>query len=346
MAVELSGRPLRTTRRDRALFVDREQTIEAAAKTVGNGGNVLLVGSRGSGKSSLLRMLAHTLEESQPQPKTAIVEGRAAGSTLEFLTLVRDQVGAWGMVPLGEAAATLASAAGAFLESPQLVLRPSPGETQTLLAQLREIGRSLPENGQRVVVVDEMPSPQSAHTLFGRLRDELWELPLVWLVAADERDAGLYREPPADAFWQRTMTIPELDPDAARELLRRRLDEIHLSAATVEQLVAAAGGNPRRLITLAHEVVVEGADAATLIERDRAVQERIATLAEPAKRLLAEVEASGAASPSDQGLLTKLGWTRSRASQVFRELEKQGLVRALERPGSGGRPRRLYEVTY
>jgi len=342
--VELSGRPLRNTRRDRALFVDREPTIEAAAKTARSGGNVLLVGSRGSGKSSLLRMLAHTLAEGQR--KTAVIDGRAAASTLEFLTLVRDQVGAWGTVPLGEGAAALASAAGAFLESPQLVLRPNPAETQTLLAQLRDIGRSLPEDGQRVVLVDEMPSPQSAHTLFGRLRDELWELPLVWLLAADERDAGLYRQPPADAFWQRVLTIPDLDAEAAAELLRRRLGGTEVSPETVEQLITAAEGNPRRLIVLAHEIVVEGADAATLIQRDQEVQERIATLADPAKRLLAEVEANGAASPSDQGLLTKLGWTRSRASQVFRELEKQGLVRALERPGSGGRPRRVYEVTY
>src|SRR5438105_2655151 len=144
MPVDLSGRPLRNTRRDRALFVDREPTMEAAAKTVRNGGNVLLVGPRGSGKSSLLRMLGHSLDE-EPQTKTAVVDGRAAASTLEFLTLVREQLGAWGAVPLGEAAATLASAAGAFLESPQLSLRPAPGETQTLLTQLREIGRSLPD---------------------------------------------------------------------------------------------------------------------------------------------------------------------------------------------------------
>src|SRR5213592_4311683 len=55
MASELSGRPLRDTRRDRALFVDREQPLQAAEKTLRNGGNVLLVGSRGSGKSSLIK---------------------------------------------------------------------------------------------------------------------------------------------------------------------------------------------------------------------------------------------------------------------------------------------------
>jgi energy-coupling factor transporter ATP-binding protein EcfA2 len=159
MTIELSGRPLRNTRRDRALFVNREPTIAAATKTARSGGNVLLVGSRGSGKSSLLRMLAHTLDE-EHQTKTAVIDGRAAGSALEFLTLVRDQLGAWDSRPLGEVATTLATVAGAFLESPQVSLRPPPGETQTLLGQLREIGRSLPDNAQRVVLVDEMPSPQ------------------------------------------------------------------------------------------------------------------------------------------------------------------------------------------
>lgn len=345
MASELSGRPLRDTRRDRALFVDREQPLRTAEKTLRNGGNVLLVGSRGSGKSSLVRMIAHQLSEEDGHP-AVVVDGRAAGSTSEFLTLLRDQLGAWPTVRLSEAASTVASAFVGLANDQQLALRPSPGDTQELLSQLRELGRTLPTEEKSVVLVDEMPSPESAHTLFGRLRDELWELPLVWLVAVDERDVGLYREPPADAFWQRVVPIPALAADSAAELLRRRLDPHQLSDAVLGQLVEAAGGNPRRLIALAYDVVVEGADPSALIERDQNVQQRIGDLSEPARRLLAEVEANGAASPSDQGLLTKLGWTRSRASQVFRELEQHGLVRSLERPGTRGRPRRVYEVTY
>jgi hypothetical protein len=344
MTMELSGRPLRNTRRDRALFVDREQTIEVAEKTVRNGGNVLLVGSRGSGKSSLLRMVEHNLGEDER--RRLLIDGRVAASTLDFLTLLRDQLGAWPKVPLGQAAATLASAAVGMLEASHVVLRPSATDTQNLLGQLRAFAGSLPAEGETIVLVDEMPSPQAAHTLFGRLRDELWELPLVWLVAADERDVGLYREPPADAFWQRVVAIPGLDESVAAELLRRRLGEEELPDAVVQQLVEAADGNPRRLITLAYDVVAEGADPSALLKGDRELQERIKKLPEPAKRLLAEVEANGAASPSDEGLLKKLGWTRSRASQVFRELEQQGLVRGLERPGTRGRPRRLYEVTY
>jgi hypothetical protein len=341
--IELSGRPLRNTQRDRKLFVDREDTIEMVTNTARNGGNVLLIGSRGAGKSSLLRMVSHTMEE-RDQSRAPVVDGRAADSTLEFLTLVRDELGAWEAMPLGKAAGALASAAGAFLESPQIIAQPTPRDTQTLLGQLRTIGRSMPGDERRVVLVDEMPSPQSAHTLFGRLRDELWELPIVWVVTADERDAGIYREPPADAFWQRVVVIPELTTDAAAELLLRRLDNTDLPRDVLNQLIARAGGNPRRLITLAHDMVLQGADMLALLERDAEVQQEIGRLSEPAKRLLAELEANGAASPSDQGLLARLGWQRSRASQVFQELEGKGLVGVFERSGTGGRPRRVYEV--
>src|SRR5581483_1802091 len=131
MASELSGRPLRDTRRDRALFVDREQPLQLAEKTLRNGGNVLLVGSRGSGKSSLVRMIAHQLGEADER-RPVVVDGRAAGSTPEFLALLRDQLGAWPAVPLGEAASAVASAVVGFANDPQLVLRPSPSETQAL----------------------------------------------------------------------------------------------------------------------------------------------------------------------------------------------------------------------
>src|SRR5438034_11773845 len=126
---KLSGRPLRDTRRDRALFVDREQTMELSEKTLRNGGNVLLVGSRGSGKSSVLRMIARNLGEEGR--RALVLDGRATASTEEFLALLRDRLGAWATVPLGEAGA--------------------------LLGQLRDIGRNLPAEQEAIVLVDEMP---------------------------------------------------------------------------------------------------------------------------------------------------------------------------------------------
>jgi predicted transcriptional regulator len=58
--------------------------------------------------------------------------------------------------------------------------------------------------------------------------------------------------------------------------------------------------------------------------------------------LLAELEARGAASASDEELLRSLGWTRPRAVQVFSELEEAGLVASETEKGPTGRPRKVY----
>src|SRR4051812_6946179 len=130
---ELSGRPLRDTRRDRALFVNRAETIRAAERTLRNHGNVLLVGERGSGKSSLLRMLGHRLEEGGLRPVT--VDGRAAATTVDFLALLRDQFQAWPQLQLGQTAGALDSAVPKTVDSPQLTLGPTATETQSLLSE-------------------------------------------------------------------------------------------------------------------------------------------------------------------------------------------------------------------
>jgi type II secretory pathway predicted ATPase ExeA len=317
--IELSGRPLRDTRRDRELFVDREAEVQAIRAALGHGGNVLVLGARGSGKSSLLHYVQHLLEVEDAKPVVA-VEGRAATTAQEFLALLADRLNVVGS---------------------QDAHWPRT-ETQTLLGALTEMRAALPEE-ETVVLVDEMPSAEAARTLFGRLRDELWELPLTWCVAADIRDRGAYTEPPADAFWRKIVELPPMTPAQSEELLRRRLEGEQPSDA-LAWIVENAEGNPRRLLSLAHDVVVEGSDPNKLMVNERKRAAKVEQLSEPARRLLAELEAGGPASPSDEGLLQRLGWSRARASQVFGELLERGLVRASTAPSAGSRPRRLYEV--
>lgn len=327
--VELSGRPLRDTRRDRELFVDREDEVHALRAALDHGGNVLLLGVRGSGKSSLLHYLQHLLEADGRS--VVAVDGRAASTAQEFLALVRDRLNAWPRVSAPEGA------------DPQLLLWPPRTETQTLLGALTEMRAALPEE-ETIVLADEMPTAEAAQTLFGRLRDELWELPLTWCVAADVRDRGAYTEPPADAFWRKIVELPALTPEQSWELLRRRLEGEELRPEAREWIVEHADGNPRRLLSLAHEVVVDRSDPGELMAKQRERGAKVEQLSEPARRLLAELEAAGPASPSDEGLLQRLGWSRARASQVFGELLEHGLVRASTAPSAGSRPRRIYEV--
>jgi DNA-binding MarR family transcriptional regulator len=71
-------------------------------------------------------------------------------------------------------------------------------------------------------------------------------------------------------------------------------------------------------------------------------EERLAELGRSAFMLMAELESLGPASASDKQLLQRLGWTRSRAVQVFRQLEEAGLVTSETVKGDSGRPRKVY----
>jgi hypothetical protein len=326
---ELTGRPLRDTARDRRLFVDREATLDVAQRALRNERNVLLDGGRGSGKTSLLYFLQHRLDHDGL--RTAVVQGRAAASLSDFFALLRDSLGAEREQPTE-----------ATWVPPPLVRTPRT-DTQLILDELSHLREILPA-AQTIVLVDEMPSPQTAHTLFGRLRDELWELPLTWFVATDERDRASYVEPPAEAFWGRLLSLPPLTSSEAVELLERRLGSVLLDSEVLAQVVEQASGNPRRLISLATEIVNGDHDPETVLEKRRKRDGQIETLTDSSRRLLAELEANGPASPSDEGLLKRLGWSRSRAAQVFKDLERHGLVRSSERAGTGRRPRRVFDL--
>ncbi len=128
-----------------------------------------------------------------------------------------------------------------------------------MLNELESLRVALPEE-ETLLLLDETPTPSVARGLFGRLRDELWELPITWCVAADARDRAAYVEAPADAFWRRVLTLPPLTPAQARELLRARATEIELPEEALAVAVSEAHGNPRDLITLAHATAVEGKD--------------------------------------------------------------------------------------
>jgi hypothetical protein len=113
----------------------------------------------------------------------------------------------------------------------------------------------------------------------------------------------------------------------------------------VTEIVDLAGGSPRRAIDLARHLLLAPAGAgAGVTVRDRLLQreEAVARLGTPARMLLAELEASGGASASDERLLSRLGWTRARAAQVLGQLEREGLVEATDQQRASGRPRRVY----
>jgi energy-coupling factor transporter ATP-binding protein EcfA2 len=315
----LSGRPLLDTRADAALFVDRRAELDRVDRAATEGLNVLVSGPRGIGKTSLLRHQAYGRRSTGRE--VAVLDASALTDPAAFLAAAADAVG-------------VASQPGGQVSAADLVAT---------------LSRLAPADDTPLVLAVDGLAPAVAQAVFGQLRDELWRAPLTWLVSCADVDEPAFLRPPADAFFDTTVRLGALSDDDMHDLLRRRATAEELSDEALTEVVGLAAGVPRRAIDLARHLLLapeKAAGASSSVEdvRDRLLdrEQIVERLATPARMLLAELETVGGASASDERLLTRLGWTRARAAQVFGELERQGLVEATDEPRPSGRPRRVF----
>ena len=329
--MDLSGRPLLDNKVDQALFADRDDEVERLLENTRAGLNVLVLGEVGAGKTSLLRTLVYETRRRFPDlPAPAFVEGRLVSDVKSFLDLVRLRLG---LTPTVMEPAAWERALRSMSGRPVLT---DTLELPRLISSLQEAA----EEGRRLVVVDELPSSSVGRTLFGRLRDEVWQLPLTWVVSAAEDESGTYLSPPADAFFDTILRLGPLSKDAQREILKARAGQ---KGARVAKDIDE--GNARRLLSIARELLQGSASKPDVLRAASERDARVAKLGRSASMLMAELESLGAASASDEALLNRLGWTRSRAVQVLRELETAKLVTSSLVKGESGRPRKVYRPT-
>ena len=342
--LELSGRPLIATAHDAPFFVDRVEEVRAARESLEAGINVLLLGERGSGKTTFLRFLSKELEEAGW--RAVFVEGSLATTPVELLTLIRARVSpSLELGGIGEQLVTSVQALQALNRPRTVARRPTgaAGDSEALLDLVSALGKDVAGDKRRhVVLIDEVSSPELVHTVFGRLRDEIWQLPIVWIVAGHSKDVFALLRPPADAFFSRVITLEAFDEELAFRLLRTRVPRKQASDGLLRAIVAESSGLPRDLVDTASAVVVRGANPEQLaISRERR-ERALDSLGEAAKRVVAELEANGPASASDERFLARLDFGRSRAAQIFRDLEQLGIVEASRDHSSGGRNRKVY----
>ncbi len=326
--MRLDRRPLLDTRGDSRLFVDRPEAVRVL-RSVRLGLNVLVHGGRGSGKTTLVRHVAHVLRNQRaPEP------GEPLDTEVEHLS-------------------------AADIDTPEELLHrlltrlegaeqlPRSADPHIVIERLRSV---VGPRSATVVVVDDLSAPVG-RVLFGALRDEVWGVGTTWVVTCAESEAEPLLLPPVDAFFDTVVGLSGLSAASSRDLVRRRLDGSSFGGAlddrVIDQLSALAGGNPRRLLDLVRAVVVDGQAVDDLLASSSAWQAHLAGLSRGAQLLAAEVDARGALSPSDDGLQRRMGVTRPRLAQLFGELQRAGLVEDTQVTASGpGRPRVVYRLTH
>ncbi len=283
--------------------------------------NVLILGSRGSGKTSLLHALDAAY--SDPERVTVYVDLGLAQTAEDALFIIADALGhPWG------ASETLRSN-----------LAPKTDPSSVLLQLARQLDRAPPS----LILVDSPPGNGESHTLFGRLRDVLWQLPHQWVVAANDTHRDELTRPPANAFFDVQLQIERLSVQQQRELLGRRL-EGEEPGIEIEALLDEAGSWPRSLLQLARAAVLSSVDRALSQQRNR--RHRLAELPSSASLAFAFIAEYGPTSGSDPQLLSALGVSGQRARQILQELESRGLLKSFsEQEDRRGRPRKLYDLS-
>ena len=312
----LTKRPLLDTAADQALFVSDESRSRVVRDALLDR-NTLIVGDAGSGKTSLLYRIRAGARESSRSPAVLMVNAQHADTGRDLVDLI-----------LHEAENE------DWLED---ATRPAHDDPFGPVAQIRRLAGA-PDHS--LVLIDD-PDPGQALTLFGRLRDELFQITTRFAVTVTPATFRRINKPPADVFFDTVIELEPLDADAAFELLRVRKERGEIPG---QVLWPTRPMHPRAILL--------DAQAGPVGRRhDRALQAHLTGLAKQTAGptgagLLAEIWGRGALSASDPDLQRSLGVTRARLTQLLKSLERAEVLISFPQatPRAMGRPKTLYDI--
>lgn len=343
MFMLLSQRPLAATPPDVALTItSRADAAERIVRNVDRDRNVLVLGSRGSGRSSLLSLVEHQLRLSDRGVRR--VDAGPWSDTSAFLAVLSAALGQDPRRPATRTVNMVEEMSYPFVRRVEVPVGVTEVDARRVVDAARE---AVGESGRHIVMLVDNLGVPVARDVFGRFRDTLWAAPLTW-VAAGDRERDGYLDEPADAFWEHVEWLDGIDRGEIRELVQRRVavagrgdpDAKAFTKKLVEELAERlAGATPREVVRACAEIAEGGGPTVAFGAVDRLSRAQDAG-GRSAGVLLAELERIGRpVHAGDRELLDRVGLTRPRVVQLLTALEKAGLV---ERHQEGRRV--LYEA--
>jgi len=223
-----SLRPLFPTKYDQTFFVNREKEMTSIKSSIRSNLNLLLLGNRGSGKTSLLN---HTYYNLKNDTKIILmlvnILPKGISGTESFLN-------------------ELASSCAKEVKNrdPGLYSRYQNGFLRaTGLEGFEEMMSILiKENKQPVFLIDGFDhNSKLCYDIISSLREIFWETKSTFIITGDIQQKNVYLKPPVDAFFDKVLEIGKFSSKDVRELFEHRIGQNEITEKVFSALSEYGG---------------------------------------------------------------------------------------------------------
>lgn len=356
-----SPRPLKSLGDDRDFFVsvDGIQKIYLAIET---NENALLIGERGSGKTSFLNHLIYEYANSKNKKHNLPIQLNLLQienfNQTTFLETLIDNISdslkkfdsEMKFRTTGEKIRRILERSGFMIpeegtKSFPITLKGNIAYVrkdenyENLVDILERIVRTLRDRNFHIfVMIDDSDKINSKliWDVFRMLRETLWGLRISLIMAVLPEQVSEMTKPPLDQFFPYQVKMKSYDQIKTRELITKRAgftkQKIELENDVLARLVTGTNGNPRSIISVMKRVLESTKEPSKITEKsiEEIASSTLSELSSIERSVLNYLTNSSPVSASSEDFYKSLGVTRSRLAQILNELRKGGLIESVK----------------
>lgn len=330
----LSLRPLFPTKNDIGLFVGREKEMNVIESCMRNRLNLLLVGERGTGKTSLLNYTYYkTIKIDNVVGVLVNILPKSISDTSSFLNLVLDS--------------TLDEIRHKHFAE-QFFSEFDTRRTNDVFIAFNSIITILKQHNVEVVfLIDGFDHRvELCYRIMSSLREVFWQTEFPVIMTGDSNKINEYRRPPLDAFFDKKLEPQPLSSDEIMKLFELRLGKKYLDKTSANTLAERTESSIIDKILLVKEFFEKNPKTRKILlsklepkseknmSMDTLNQKTILKVFEsslvhlsPAKKeILRYIRINGPSSASDKEFQKYMGVSRSRLTQMLLSLSKNEIL--------------------
>jgi hypothetical protein len=357
----LTARPLAGAEVASPAFIDRPER-QRVQRLIERQLNALIVGRSGSGKTTLLHRLEYDLgaagqpvirlsgrNQSQANILLALLEhfDAATQPVVERELLSEPVKSLLAAAQRRDLSAALQGRIAAHAERETIDPLDTLLQRETIDPLDTLLHYDLSDEQHWTVLIDDI-DPSVGYQLFGTLRDEMWQLPITWIITCYSSDERELTRPPANAFFSQVVELEPFNDDQTAALIAARAHG-HQPVLSREDITLLASAlaldkpSPGQIIRCLQQLMIGAVTIEEIAQRAQIIATAQEQLSPQAAYLYSYLVDAGPKSAADEDLLAHTALSRQRLGQLFAELSVVGLVDA-ESVRSQGRPRKVFSV--